>query len=434
MARSSLYPPSVDPGFPVLPPTPAGWIRKTFGDVVVPIERPVTLEPTASYQLVTAKRNRGGIVSRGKLLGHEILTKTQFRTHAGDFLISRRQIIHGACGIVPLDLHGAIVSNEYSALLARSELLLEFLAHYCHAPYFQRTCFHSSHGVDVEKMIFKLEEWLARDVDLPPLSEQRAVAAIISSVDDAIAAAQEVVDQLQVVKRAMMAQLFVQGVPGRHSKFKETEIGEVPEAWEVVPVGSAGAVDAGKAKDPRSSGVMRPYLRVANVFDGEIRAQDVMEMGFSDEEFLRFALREGDVLLNEGQSVDLVGRCSMYRGEVGRPCAIQNALLRFRATGMVEASFAEQFFRWCQHSGRFAEIATQTTSIAHLGLKRFASMLMPVPPKQEQLAISVMLGRVDERLAVEREAVLSLAALKSALLSALLSGEVRVHPDGDVAR
>ena len=168
MARSSLYPPSVDPGFPVLPPTPTGWTRLHFGEVVQPVERPAMLVPATRYCLVTAKRNRGGIVSRGELLGREILTKTQFEIRAGDFLISRRQIIHGACGVVPANLDGAIVSNEYSVLRTHPTLLMEFFAHYCHTPYFQRTCFHSSHGVDVEKMIFKIDEWGTREIDVPP--------------------------------------------------------------------------------------------------------------------------------------------------------------------------------------------------------------------------------------------------------------------------
>ena len=116
MSRSSLYPPSVDPGFPSLGPVPTGWTRTTFGSALEKVERPLDLELDRKYRLVTAKRNRGGIVLRSELLGSEILTKTQFAARAGDFLISRRQIIHGACGVVPEDLDGAVVSNEYSTL------------------------------------------------------------------------------------------------------------------------------------------------------------------------------------------------------------------------------------------------------------------------------------------------------------------------------
>ena len=192
----------------------------TFGEVVDVVERPIRLEPRTKYQLVTARRSRGGIVRRSELLGQDILTKTQFQVRAGDFLISRRQIIHGACGVVPADLDGAVVSNEYSSLRTRSSLSMEFLRQYAHTPYFQRTCFHSSHGVDVEKMVFKIDDWLKWPVDIPPPEEQQRIAAILFSVDDVIEKTRAVIDQLQVVKKAMMDELLTRGLPGRHTRFK----------------------------------------------------------------------------------------------------------------------------------------------------------------------------------------------------------------------
>jgi type I restriction enzyme S subunit len=288
-------------------------------------------------------------------------------------------------------------------------------------------------GTNVRRNRIARSDFLAIPVAVPPLPEQRKIAAILSSVDEAIEGTQAVIDQLQVVKKAMMADLLTRGIPGRHKTFKQTEIGEVPAEWEVKAVEGVGAVDAGKARDPQAEGIPRPYLRVANVFDGEIRVDDVYEMPFTDAEFERFALQFGDVLLNEGQSIELVGRCSLYRNELSKPCAIQNALLRFRAVGPVSAEFAEQYFRWCQYSGRFAEIATQTTSIAHLGLRRFASMRMPVPSLTEQSEIVGILASIDGRIGTEENTLLALKATKSALMSVLLTGEVRVKVDEESA-
>ena len=60
-----------------------------------------------------------------------------------------------------------------------------------------------------------------------PLPEQRKIAAILSSVDDAIEKTQAVIDQVQVVKRGLMQELLTRGLPGRHTRFKQTEIGEI---------------------------------------------------------------------------------------------------------------------------------------------------------------------------------------------------------------
>ena len=66
---------------------------------------------------------------------------------------------------------------------------------------------------------------------LPPSSQQRKIATILSSVDVAIETTQAVIDQVQVVKRGLMQQLLTRGLPGRRTRFKQTVIGEVPETW-----------------------------------------------------------------------------------------------------------------------------------------------------------------------------------------------------------
>ena len=154
MARNAIYPPSVKPGIPREWPLPAGWTWTPLADVIEVVERPATLADDTVYQLVNAKRNRGGIVARDRLPGLEILTKSQFFVKAGDFVISRRQIIHGACGVAPEVLDGAVVSNEYATLRTRGTLEPDYLRLLSHTPYFQMTCFQSSVGVDVEKMVF----------------------------------------------------------------------------------------------------------------------------------------------------------------------------------------------------------------------------------------------------------------------------------------
>ena len=75
-------------------------------------------------------------------------------------------------------------------------------------------------------------------LSLPPLPEQRKIAAILSSVDDAIEKTRAVIDQVQVVKRGLMQELLTRGLPGRHKRFKQTEIGEIPEEWSCVSLGS----------------------------------------------------------------------------------------------------------------------------------------------------------------------------------------------------
>src|SRR5215210_6350684 len=142
--------------------------------------------------------------------------------------------------------------------------------------------------------------------------------------------------------------------------YRQTEVGVIPEDWELLPIGSMGEIVAGKALAAKAPGRQRPYLRTKNVFDGRIDINDVLSMPMTDAEFARYELHDGDVLLNEGQTLELVGRCSIYRGEFPEPCAIQNQLIRFRARSGVSPTFAAHLFRYSQKTGVFARIALQT--------------------------------------------------------------------------
>ena len=99
---------------------------------------------------------------------------------------------------------------------------------------------------------------------LPPADEQRKIAAILSSVDDAIEKRQAVIDQVQVVKRGLMQELLTRGLPGRHTRFRQTEIGEIPEAWRLLPLECfiEDGPDNGLYRPQRNYGEGTPIVRI----------------------------------------------------------------------------------------------------------------------------------------------------------------------------
>ena len=208
--------------------------------------------------------------------------------------------------------------------------------------------------------------------------------------------------------------------------YKHTEVGVIPEDWEVCPVRQKGVVVTGKALAVNAPGPQRPYLRTKNVFDGRIDIDDVLTMPMTDEQFAQFRIRNGDVLLNEGQSIELVGRCAIYQDEYPEPCAIQNALLRFRALPGVSNKFASYLFRHCQHTGVFARIALQTTSVAHLGGSRFEKLHLAWPTEPEQRAIATALSDVDGLLGGLDRLIAKKRDIKQAAMQQLLTGQTRL--------
>src|SRR6266702_4096892 len=105
-------------------------------------------------------------------------------------------------------------------------------------------------------------------------------------------------------------------------------IGSLDWYWSTVR--EYGTIQLGRQRSPEheSGKHITPYLRVANVFDGYIDYSDVLTMNFTPSERRTYDLRRGDILLNEGQSLELVGRCAVYDGPDG--VCFQNTLIRYR--------------------------------------------------------------------------------------------------------
>jgi len=222
---------------------------------------------------------------------------------------------------------------------------------------------------------------------------------------------------------------------GWKAKFREIPdpntgaLSTLPSGWCWATVEQCGQVRPGRQRAPQhhTGDHMRPYLRVANVYEDRLDLSDVKAMNFSPEEFETYALRFGDILLNEGQSPELVGRPAMYRDEIPG-CCYQKTLLRFRAREGVSQRWALLVFRSHLHSGRFRRSASITTSIAHLAAERFVRIEFPLPPYHEQDAI---VETVEDQLSVidhlERDLdarLKSAQALRQSILRHAFTGQL----------
>ncbi|MBN1934157.1 MAG: restriction endonuclease subunit S [Anaerolineae bacterium] len=195
---------------------------------------------------------------------------------------------------------------------------------------------------------------------LPPMEEQRRIADILGGVEESLESLDDLESKTAAVRKSYLVDAFSRIIHEPQTRtVKITDVGEVL---------------MGRQRSPKyDRGISpRPYLRVANVFDGYIDTTDVKVMDFSEIEFEEYRLIPGDVLLVEGHSsAEVVGRSSIYRDEVSN-CCFQNTLIRFRPK-KVSPEYSHYYFQYCLYTGRFSVVAKQTT-IAHLGRNRFASM------------------------------------------------------------
>lgn len=202
-----------------------------------------------------------------------------------------------------------------------------------------------------------------------------------------------------------------------------------PATWSWTTVAGAGRVDLGRQRHPdwHTGPNMQPYLRVANVFEDRIDTSDLMTMHWPGATFDRFRLSPGDVLLNEGQSPELLGRPALYRGDPPR-VAFTNSLLRFVANPDVLPEFALLVFRRHMHTGRFRRESRITTNIGHLSASRLKTIEFPIPPLvEQQWLVQAALQRLQEvsrLLAAVEGAQRRSSALRRAVLAAAFSGRL----------
>jgi type I restriction enzyme, S subunit len=203
----------------------------------------------------------------------------------------------------------------------------------------------------------------------------------------------------------------------------------LPSGWQWVRVADAGEVKLGRQRAPQhhNGPYMRPYLRVANVLEDRLDLSDIKQMNFTPQEFDIYRLDPGDVLLNEGQSLELVGRAAIYRGELPGSC-FQKTLLRFRPFETVLPEFALLVFRAYLRTGRFQKASRRTTTMAHLTAIRFEPMPFPQPPLEEQRRLVSLAQRELTLLSSVQNTIEQLqsraARLRQAILAKAFSGQL----------
>lgn len=405
------YPPSICPGVPKLGPCPNGWTTVTYDNVLHTIERPVILEDEKEYQLVNARRSRGGIVARSRMMGKDIKTKTQFLAKSDDFVIANRQIVHGACGVVPIELDDSIVSNEYTILNAKNGLWLPYFAYFTHSTHFQQTCFHSSIGVDIEKMVFKLQWWLKHKFHLPSLAEQKKITAILSTWDEAIHHARELLTLKVHHKKTFTEQLLL----GKGC-FNVRDVAE----WQVRAIGELAHPVSRPVAKPSE-----PYLAIGIRSHGKGTFRRIIEEPRKIMMDTLYRVEPQDLIVNitfawEG-AIAIAGD-SDAGGLVSH---------RFPTYRINERLVDLNFFRNTILSKRFVwELGLISPGGAGrnrvMSKNEFLKLKIRVPSLETQQKIGRMLSTANTEIDLVEQHLNALERQKYGLLQRLLTGEVRV--------
>ena len=186
------------------------WRVVRLKDILVLQSRPIDMLDDVTYELITVKRRNEGIVSRGMFKGKDVLVKNQFQLKEGQFVISKRQIVHGACGMVPGFLEGATLSNEYNVFEANRKLLdIQYFNLFATTLEMRKAFFRNSDGVHIEKLLFKTQSWLKTKLQLPCVDEQLKILEFVKTLDKKIELTVKQIELSQTFKKGLLQQMFV---------------------------------------------------------------------------------------------------------------------------------------------------------------------------------------------------------------------------------
>ncbi len=202
--------------------------------------------------------------------------------------------------------------------------------------------------------------------------------------------------------------------------FRMTEIGPLPEEWEVACIGDLFDMRQGKSLSPRSRLGLSPvpFLRTANVLWGRVDLAKVDRMDFSEREVEVYSLRPQDLLVCEGGDV---GRTAFWNGALDL-CCYQNHLHRLRAKrGDVWPSF---YAFWMQAALTLLGLyvgAENRSTIPNLSQARLRVFAVPKPPLPEQRNIAAVLDTVRRAIETTEKVVAAAKELKRSLLQYLFT-------------
>ncbi len=209
----------------------AAWTTHCIGEVLKKTESWVTLDPNTRYQEVTVRLWGKGVIARGGKLGSEIGSSRRLRVEPGQFVVSRIDARHGAFGLVPEELDGAVVTNDFPVFEPNPELLdNEFLGWLSKTPGFVDACKTASEGT-TNRVRLKEDRFASLEIELPPIDEQHRIVTKIESlatkIDEAMQLRQAIQDDMDALLVAMAHRNDLSDTDKRAQGWERLPLGDV---------------------------------------------------------------------------------------------------------------------------------------------------------------------------------------------------------------
>lgn len=250
----------------------------------------IKLEDEVVYKQVKIRLYGNGIEIRGKQLGKEIRTESQFVVNAGDFIMSKIDARNGAYGIVSEELDNAVVTSSFPYFEFQGQINPKYLLYIVTQPYFYKKIEDMVSGATGRRSV-EVDDFLDMEIPLPLIEEQNLI-----------------VEKIEKQKAVIQgAELII--------KNWELDISEFIVGVELAQIGNA-VIDTRNGWSPVCKGGKQAVLSLACLKNGEI---DFTEIKYTDEErsdVKKFYVKKGDFFYSRGNTKELVALSAIAKKNI----------------------------------------------------------------------------------------------------------------------
>lgn len=266
----------------------------------------------------------------------------------------------------------------------------------------------------VNQATVRKDDLLSLKILLPPLDEQKRIAAILSKAD-----------RLRQLRRyaGELSDGYLQSV------FLEMFGDPVsnPRGWQKIPLRKLGEVQGGLQLSSQRKRLDQeaPYLRVANVYRSRLELSEVKTLRLTAAEFERTKLSTGDVLIVEGHgNINEIGRSAIWDGTVPN-CVHQNHLIRVRVNSkLIVNVYLDRYINSSFGKNYFKRSSNTTSGLNTIGTSTVKQLPVVLPPLELQQKFTCVVQNYERLRAQQRESARQAEQLFQSLLHAAFRGEL----------
>jgi len=258
-------------------------------------------------------------------------------------------------------------------------------------------------------------------IPFPPPSEQKKIVYVLDSIQEAIRTQEKIIEKTKELKKSMMADLFKYGGPSfrKGRKLKKTEIGEIPENWEVRKIGDLGEIITGKT----------PSTSVKEYWNGEISF--ITPVDFSEQRYV--SLSERTITKKGASKVKILPKDSILVVCIGstigkialtsEDCATNQQINAIICKDDVNSHYV--YYAILLRKAALRSYAG-TTAKPILKKSLFEEIQISLPSLLEQREIADILQTIDQKIEIEQKKKTLYEELFKTMLNKLMTGEIRV--------